>query len=456
MGDAHEFEIAIIGSGSGGGVAAHMLANQGKRVALIDKGAFGGECPRYGCMPTKALLESAKVFEIAKQAPQYGIRIGSLGASFAAMQVWAKKVVRESGLDDNVQTFVHEGITTLKGRAFFIDPHTVSIGDRRVSAKHFIVATGSTPRIPDIEGLTSVGFITHRDILELPRLPKSLFIIGAGTIGCEYAEFFSTFGTRVHIAETATRLLSGEDPEASKLVEQLFEAKGVHIHTSTTIEKIEGAHGRKTVTYRHGGESHTVTVEEIMVAVGRKPNVDLGLDNAGIRYSPRGITTNSLMRTSSKHIYAIGDATGGAMYTHTANYQARIAVYNLTHSKPLKATYHAIPHCTYVGYEVATVGYSEAALQTENIAYQVGHVPLSVVARSITSGHPHGFVKIFASHTGVILGGTIVAYRAGEMIHELTLAVQRSMKARDIADTVHAFPTWSEAIRVACAKISSL
>lgn len=451
---SNEFDIIIIGSGSGGGVAAHMLANQGKKVGLIDKGPFGGECSHYGCMPTKSLLESAKVYEIAKHAPAYGVRANSLTFNYPSIKARVEKVIRQSGFDDSVATFVHEGITTIRGRAHFIDEHTVSVADRRYKANTFIVATGSTPKTTEIPGLHHTGYITHREAVALEKLPKSIFIIGAGAIGAEYAEIFSTFGSRVHLCDASTRILSNEDHTASQLVQDMFENKGIRVHTSSEIIKVEGSKGRKTITYKENNTEHSVTVEEIMLTVGRKPNVDLGLSNAGVTYSPHsGIRVNKKLQTSSKHIYAIGDVTSKGMYTHVANYQARIAVYNILHKKRVAAEYHAIPRVTYLHTEVAAVGYGEEQLKSEGIAYQVGSASISVIARSITSGQNEGFVKVFASHTGVVLGASIVAPRAGEIIHELTLATQVGLKADKIANMVHAFPTWSEAVRVACAKI---
>lgn len=447
------FDLIVIGSGAGGGVAALIAAGKGKRVAIIENSTLGGLCPNYACVPTKALLQAAKVYESALSAPRYGIRATSVVFNYRSVKAWKDTAVLRTGASESRQAYVHENIVVLRGRAHFIDPWTITLGSKRLTASHFLVATGSHDIIPQIEGLNEAGFITYREAIDLTQPPRSIMIIGGGPVGCEFAQIFSAFGGRVHIAESATHLLAAEDSEVGTTVANVFSERGVTVHLKTKVISIHGTKNKKTVTLETNGKRHIVQVEEILVATGKAPNTDLGLENAGVKFGERGIITNEFMESSTKHIYAAGDVTGPYMFTHTATYQSRIAAHNMFSQKKAKASYHAIPRVTFVEPEAAAVGATENELKAQNIPYQVSMAPISIIGRANTSNHSTGFVKVLASHTGVLLGASIVAPRAGELIHELTVAIHHGLKASAISDTVHAFPTWSESVRVACGQI---
>lgn len=451
-----DYDLIVIGSGAGGGVTAHIAAGKGKKVAIIENDAIGGECPNFGCVPTKSLLQAAETYENAKNAAQFGVRATSVTFNYPSIKAWKDKAVFRTGVEDGKEAYVSDGITVLRGHAHFLSPWTISLKNQRFSAKQFLISTGTRNLLPPVPGLKEAGYITYREAIDLISPPKSLFVIGGGAIGCEFAQIFSTFGTKVHIAEFAPRLLAKEDKEVGELLGALFERRGISVHVGTKVTAVTKKAGRKVVTFEKDGESHSVSVEEVLVATGKAPNTDLGLENAGVKYDRRGIRTNTHMQTSAKHIYAAGDVVGPYMFTHMASYQSRIAAHNMYSRKKVSAKYNAVPRCIFVEPEIASVGLSEEELRSQNIAYQVGAVPISVVGRANTTNEFTGFVKVLASHTGVILGASIVAPRAGEMIHELGLAVHKGLKARDITEMIHAFPTWSEAIRVACSRIKSL
>lgn len=448
-----DFDVIIIGSGAGGGVAAHILAKKGKKIAIVEKEKYGGECPNYGCVPTKALLKAAETINEIKSAPNFGIKAKGVAINFHALNAWRAQAVSNTGVMDGKAVYESENITTLDGMAHFLDKWHISVNNKIYSAKKFLIASGTKSFVPPIPGLMDSGYITYREAIDLPTLPKSIFIIGGGAIGCEFAEIFAALGTKVHIAEFAPTLLAKEDAEVGKLIGALFNQKGILTYINSAVISVQKHVTQKKVTFNMNGTGHSIIVDEVLLTAGKAPNTDLGLENAGVKYSPKGIEVNEQMQTSAKHIFAAGDVTGLYMYTHTASYQSRIAAYNMFNKKKVRANYRAIPRCVFVLPEVASVGMTEEQVKKLKIPYQIGAVPTSIIGRANTSNQRNGFVKVIASHTGVLLGASIVAPRAGEMIHELTLAIQHNMKADAIAETIHAFPTWSEAVKIACQKI---
>lgn len=450
-----DFDVIVIGTGSGGGVGAHMLNKKGKKVAVVEQEKMGGECPNYGCIPTKALLQAAETLETVRRAEDFAIKVsGEPKVDYPALKAWKDKAVWNTGTHAGEASYKEDGVSVLKGHAHFIDPWTVNVGGKRYTASNFLIAAGTKDFIPPITGLEEAGYVGYREALDFTKPPQKLFVIGGGAIGCEFTEIFSTFGVEVHVAEFAERLLAKEDPEIGELVEALFEQKGVSVYTDSKVVKVEKKGAQKIVHVEKHGKVTKVAVDEILVAAGKVPNTDLGLENAGVKYDRRGIEVNREMQTSAEHIYAAGDITGGYMFTHTANYESRIAASNMFSNLKHRADYRAVPRCVFISPEVAAVGATEAELKAKGIRYQVGISATSWLGRANTSQQDTGFVKILADKKGRILGGSIVAPRAGEMIHELTLATQWKMKASKIVWTIHAFPTWNQAIRSAANKIT--
>lgn len=448
-----DFDLIVIGTGAGGGVAAHLAANRGKKVAVVEKEKIGGECPNYGCVPTKALLQAAEVYRTIKEAPDFGIQVGSVKPDFAAIHSWKNKAVRNTGTEDGLAAYRNDSITVLSGHAHFLSPWVVSVGKRRFSAHNFLIATGTHDLVPPIPGLQESGYIGYRQALDLTTMPKKLLVIGGGAIGCEFTHYFSTFGVQVDLVEFAPRLLSREDEEMGELARAIFEHDGVEVHTGSKVIKVEKKGQQKIVTIDRAGTHKKVTVDQILLAAGKQPNVDLGLENAGVEYNKRGIEVERTMQTSCPHIYAAGDVTGMYMFTHTASYQSRIAGLNMFSQLKHHADYRAVPRCVFLSPEFASVGLSEEELRSSKTKYQVAAVPIDIIGRSNVSQQDTGFVKILADKKGVILGASIVAPRAGEMIHELALAIQWRLKASKIDYTIHAYPTWSQAVRICASQI---
>lgn len=454
----YDFDLIVLGSGGGGSVAALIAAGAGKRVAIIEPDhTMGGECTNYGCVPTKSLLHAAGIYDAARRGQQFGIRSGTLTYNYPSIKAWKDLAVERTGSTDSKRLYEAEGIKVIEGAAHFIGPHEVSVNRRHVSAETFLIATGSHNTIPPIEGLEKTGYITFKEAVNLTRPPKSLFIVGAGAIGCEFAELFSIFGTKVHLADVTPRILSREDEEVSELVRDTFEReRGMNIMTNTKVLRIAKEGLAKRVYFQQGHSEKSMKVDEILIATGKMANVDIGLENAGVDYTPRGITVNELMQTTARHIYAAGDVVGPYNYTHTAIYQSRLAANNILHKQKIAADYRAIPRVIFLNPEVASVGLSEDECIKRDMKIRKAVAPVAIIGRANTSNVERGFVKVITDSKGILIGASIVSPRAGEVIHELTLAIQMRMSAQDVANTIHAFPTWSEAVRIACSKVARI
>lgn len=453
---SYDFDLIVIGSGAGGGIAAHLAANEGKKVGIIESGQIGGQCPNFSCIPTKALLRAAETLETVQSASRFGIRPSAVTFNYRSVQAWKEKAIHATGAQDETSAFKSENISIIKGAAHFIGPWTVSVGIRHYSAHKFLIATGSKPFIPDITGLVETGFITYKEAGNLLRLPKSVFIIGGGATAYEYAQIFSTFGSRVHIAESGAHLLSRDDPEVGDCIAATLEHRGVRVHSAARVLHVSGSKTRKIVTFEQHGQQHRVAAEEVMVASGKTPNVDIGLENTGVYFTDDGVRVNRFMQTNKDHIFAAGDVTGSHLSTHVGMHESRTAVHNMYHHKQIPVDYSAIPRIVYGSPEVAIVGKTERELKLTGQPYQTAIAPIGILGKSITSNYTAGFVKITATHTGILLGASIVAPHASELISELTFAIQHHHYACDIANTIHPFPTWSEAIRIAAGNIKCI
>ena len=450
----YDYDLIVLGSGAAGSVAAHIGASTGKRVAIVEAQAFGGDCTNYADIPTKAMLHVANLYDETMRATRFGIRSSTIGYNYPSIRAWKETAIRRTGAAQSRQSFEREGINVLKGDAHFISEHEVSIGRRHYSAESFYIATGADNLLPPIKGLEEVKYLTTYNALDLLRPPKSLFIIGAGGSGCELANLFSVFGTRITMADIASRLLPREDEQVSQFVQNHF-AKYRHIQMlpSTKITHVEKETVLKRVHFTQGTNARSVKVDEILLATGKAPRVDIGLENAGVEYTAKGITVNEFMQTTAKHIFAGGDVVGPHMFTHTAIYQSRIAMHNLFHRQKTMVDYRAVPRVYYLEPEIAAVGLTEEDAIKYATKYRTATTPISIIGRANISDEGEGFVKVIASPEGRLLGASIASPHAGEMIHELALAIQAGLTAQDVANTIHAFPTWSEAVRAACGKV---
>ncbi len=450
----YDYDLIVIGSGAGGSVAADIVAAAGKRVAIVESDLMGGQCPNYGCVPSKAMLEAAKVLNASKSADAFGIRTSMAGFNYPSVKAWKDLAIKRTGVESSAKYYQSKGIGVYHGNAHFISPHEITVNRRHLSAENFLIATGSHWASLSVPVSERVTLYNARTILDLPKPPKSLFIIGGGAEGVEFAELFASFGSKVYIAEEAPRLLPKEDQEVSQLVEAvLAKRRSVHILTKAKITGVSVDVLNPVVEFLRGGQQHSVKADMVLVATGKQPTVDVGLENAGVEYTARGIDTNEYLQTNVKHIYAAGDVLGQHMYTHVGVYESRIVANNILQKHKVVPNYKAVPRVTFVNPEVASVGMSEEDCLKRDLRIKTSIVPINVIGRANVSNAMDGFVKVITDKNGVLLGASVVSVGAGEVIHELGLAIQHGLTAQQVSETLHAFPTWSEAVRVACAKI---
>lgn len=452
----HEFDydLIVIGSGAGGSLAATIAAEKGKRVAIIESGVFGGEAANFSDVPINALLHAANIYDEAKHAGRFGLRSSMIGYNYPSIRDWKDLAVRRTGAGGNRRYYENRGINTFCGSAHFLSPNEISVNRRHLSASSFLIATGAVWVAPNVPGLANTAYFTPRDIFETIRPPKTLLIIGGGESGVEIAQLMAIFGTKVYIAEQSDRILPVRDKEVGETIARILtDQKGVTCLTYSKVVAVEKDGFAKRVILSRAGTEKSIRVDEILVAAGRMPTMDLGLENAGVKYTENGITVNNFLQTSNSHIYAAGDCIGHNSHTHTALLESQVAVNNIFRRSKISLDYLSIPEVVFTNPGIASVGLSEEACLKRRMSVKTAVAPINIIARSNTSDCSEGFVKIIVNGHGVIVGASIVAPHAGEMIQELVLAVQFEMTAKDIANTPHAFLTWSEAIRVAASKL---
>ena len=445
-----DYNLIVIGSGAAGSPAASIAAQAGKKVAVIEKDVFGGESPNWGDIPIKSLLHAAQLYDEAKLGSRFGIRSNTLGYNFLSLKKWKDTAVRRTGAGNNRNYYEKQGIATFQSPAHFLSPHEISVSRRHLSAEQFLIATGSTWAMPDIPGIKNIRYHTPRTILDISRLPKTLLVLGGAANGLEYSQLFASLGTKVFIIERAARLLPDEDEEAGLLLAKtLSESKGVSVLTESKILSLQKDGLGNRVKYLRGGVEKSFRVDEILVTTGRAPTVDIGLENASVAYTPKGINVNNYLQTSARHIFAAGDVLGTKKHLHTALLESRVVAYNLLHKQKQAVDYTASPNITFTHPGVASAGLSEDDCIKRDLNIKIGLAPLKMIARSNTSDYRDGFVKIIARRDNTVIGGTIVAPHAGEMIHEISLAIKYELTTNEVANTPHAFLSWSEAIRLA-------
>lgn len=458
-----KFDVVVIGAGPGGYVAAIKAAQAGKRVGLIEKEALGGVCLNWGCIPTKALIKSAEVYESIKEAGAYGIKVGSVAADFSAIIARSRAVA--DGMSKGIDYLMRKnGINVIFGSASFVsDSHlevTRADGTTEfVHGTHIILAAGHRPRTFPNLPIDGERVFHYRQAMNLPTQPASLLCIGAGAIGMEFAYFYNAIGTEVHVVEVAEHVLPLEDSEVAKKVGDSFRKRGVQIHVGKKVDKLEvGADGVAVhivdaAAPSPDGEADVIEVERVLVAVGMAPNTaGLGLANAGIICDERGfVQVDAFMRTTAACVYAIGDIVGGKLLAHKASYEGEIAVAHLT-GHPEPADYSQVPACTYCHPQVASVGLSERAAKEAGQAVIIGRFDFQASGKAKAIGDYDGFVKlVFSQEHLQLLGAHIVGPDSTELLSELSIALRLESTAEELATTIHAHPTLSEAVMEAAA-----
>lgn len=438
---AVEYDIIIIGGGSGGLVIASAAAQLKAKVALVERDRLGGDCLWFGCVPSKSFIHTSRVAYEVKNAARFGIKTQPPEIEFAKAMGHVHQVIKNIEPHDSPERFRGLGVEVIFGNGKFIDDKIFEVNGQHLTARAFVISTGSRPVIPPIEGLKEAGFLTNEQIFSLTELPKSLAIIGAGPIGCELGQSFSRLGTQVTMISSRNQILPKEDPEVALVLEQQLELEGVKILRQARAEKVEVVEGKKQLT----AASHTITVDEILVSAGRTPNVEsLNLEAAGVEVAKHGIKVNKKLQTTNPKIYACGDVIGGYQFTHVAAYEAVVVLTNALFFPFSKADYRVIPWATFTDPELARVGMTEEqARKRYGKKIHVLKQPFAEVDRAQAEGATVGFAKIITLGNGQILGAHLVGPSAGELIHEVVLAMSKKLPVSALTG-IHIYPTLSE------------
>ncbi|MAM95068.1 FAD-dependent oxidoreductase [Parvibaculum sp.] len=437
-------DICVIGAGSGGLSVAAGAAQMGARTVLIERDAMGGDCLNTGCVPSKALLAAAKQAYRMGAGEPFGIAPVEAKVDFAKVHEHVHGVIGTIAPNDSVARFEGLGVTVIKDYARFRDGSTVLAGNAEIAARRFVIATGSRASAPPIPGLDKVPFYTNENIFENKECPAHLIVIGGGPIGMEMAQAHRRLGARVTVLEGA-RVLSREDPELSAVVVDRLRRDGVEILEGAKVLSVSGAENNIAVEIVHGQETRRIEGSHLLVATGRRPNVeDLGLEKAGVEYTERGLKLDERLRTTNKRIFGIGDVTGGLQFTHVANYHAGIVIRNALFRVPARADHHAVPWVTYTDPELAHVGETEEEARKRYSKINVLRWHMAENDRAQAERETEGVIKVITDSHARVLGATIVGPHAGELILPWVLAKSNALKLSAMASVIVPYPTLSE------------
>ena len=436
-----DYDLAIIGAGSAGLTAARFAARLGKRVALIEANRVGGDCTWTGCVPSKTLLHAARVAHTVRNGGKYGVHAGALHIDFPAVMSRIRRVIEQLHAAESPARLRAEGIDVIEARAAFADSRTVMAGGRSINAKRFLIATGASPVIPAVPGLTETTGLTYANFWQLESLPSRLVIVGGGLIGCELAQACQRLGSQVTLVEAQPNILPDDEPEVSDTIAGALQRDGVDLRRSAPLESARGnGEGSVTITVAGGRSIHG---DGLLIAAGRRPNVGgLGLESAGIDYGSGGIVVDDCLRTGARNVYAAGDCVGGFQFTHYAGFQGAMAVRNMMWPGGSSGRPAGPPRATFTDPEAAQVGYTEAqARQRYGDKVRVAMVPMTSIDRAVTDDCPDGFIKAVYRDNGTVLGATVVGRQAAEALQGWAIATERNLKMGDVARVMQAYPT---------------
>ncbi len=447
---APRYNLVVIGGGTAGLVTAAGAAGLGAKVALVEKHLLGGDCLNVGCVPSKALLRAARAVAETRRAGEFGVRVGGeITVDFPAVMERMRRLRADISPHDSAARFRELGVDVFIGSAEFTGPDTVRVGDRSLRFAKGVIATGARAAAPPIPGLQDVPYLTNESLFSLTELPKRLGIIGAGPIGCEMAQAFARFGSEVFLIEATHGILPREDRDAAEIVRAAMEREGVKLLCCGKALKLAKDPNGVRLQVESHGQSYDVSVDRLLVAVGRAPNVEgLGLETVGVEFDKKGVKVNDRLQTANPRIYACGDICSPYQFTHAADFMARIVIQNALFKGRAKASSLIIPWATYTSPEIAHLGLYEQEAKVKGIAVDTFTQELSKVDRAILDGETEGFVRVHVRKgTDEIVGATVVAAHAGEMIGELSLAMKGGLGLNTIGAAIHPYPTQAEAIR---------
>jgi pyruvate/2-oxoglutarate dehydrogenase complex dihydrolipoamide dehydrogenase (E3) component len=444
-----QYDLTIIGAGSGGLTAARLAASLGANVLLIDKERLGGDCLNYGCVPSKSLIHVAQVAQQARGAAKLGLLPAKLDVDMAQVSHYIQGVIERVAENEKVSTV---GVTVKFGSVSFNSASELTLNGELVSSRTTVIATGSRPLVPRIEGLEEVGYLTNEDVFHLVHLPASLVVVGGGPIGVELGQAFERLGVDVTIIEGLDRILPKEDPEVSATLTDVLTSEGITIVPNAVFVKASRNGDKKVVTAKQGDKLLTFEVEEILLTLGRQPNVEgLNLEAAGVTYDHQGIKVDEYLQTSVPHILAIGDVIGGYLFSHVAAYQAGIAVRNaLVPIGKKKVDYRVVPWSIFTDPEVARVGMIPDEAEKQYKQIRIVKFPWAEIDRAQAEGETTGFIKfVLAGKKDKLVGAHMIGAHAGELLGELALAMRHHLGLNDLLNTIHAYPTMNTGIQQA-------
>jgi pyruvate/2-oxoglutarate dehydrogenase complex dihydrolipoamide dehydrogenase (E3) component len=449
---ASRYNLVVIGGGTAGLVTAAGAAGLGAKVALVERHLLGGDCLNVGCVPSKALIRAARAATDARSAARFGVEIkGEVSVNFPAVMERMRRLRAEISPHDSAARFRELGIDVFIGHARFSGPDTVQVGDKTLRFSKAVIATGARAAAPPLPGMKDIPFLTNETVFSLTELPKKLGMIGAGPIGCELAQAFARFGSEVFLVEAEHGILPREDRDAAEIVQAAMLREGVKLLCcGKELRLSKDGKGVRLQVESHG-KSYDVLVDQLLVAVGRAPNVEgLGLESVGVQFDKKGVKVNDRLQTKNSRIYACGDICSPYQFTHAADFMARIVIQNALFKGSKRVSELIIPWSTYTSPEVAHVGLYEKEAKEKGIEGETFTQELNDVDRAVLDGESEGFVRVHVRKgTDKILGATIVAAHAGDMISEITLAMNAKLGLKTIGAAIHPYPTQTEAVRKA-------
>lgn len=441
-----EYDICVVGGGAAGLVVAAEGANLGAKVILVEKNGLGGDCLRYGCVPSKALLHCAKVAQTMRRAERFGISSCVPVVDMAAVMERIQRVIRAIEVHDSPERFRALGVELISGHGRFCNPSTLAVNGRMITARNFVLATGSRAAMPDIPGLDQVPCLTNENVFALRENIPSMIVLGGGPIGVEMAQAFSRLGSRVSLVNRSQQLLPNEDSDLASVVSNRISAEGVKLYQGYSSVRVENTDdGVRLWLAAPDGSEKKIEAHRLLLATGRRPNIDdLGLEQAGIELLHGRIVAGKNLRTSNRRVWVCGDAAGGHQFSHVAEHHARVVLRNILFHFPATVEERVIPWCTFTDPELARVGMSEREARLSGIAHRVYTFPFTDIDRAQTDDETEGFVKILTTPRGHLLGAAIVGPHAGELIHEYALAMAAKIRLSSLSGMLHVYPTMAQ------------
>lgn len=445
-----DYNLVVIGAGSAGLVSAYVATTLNAKVALIEANKMGGECLNTGCVPSKALIRSARILHYVKRAQEFGFNSAEVSWDFKDVMARVHNIIAKIAPHDSLERYTQLGVECIIGKAKVVDRYTIKVDDRTLTTKNIIIAAGAAPFVPDLPGINQVDYLHSDNIWQLQELPKRLAVVGSGPIGCELAQCFRRFGCEVTLIGRRPTLLPREDHEVGEYICKHFSSEGINILRGYQADNIVVEDKQPFLVCNKGDRQIKIAFDRVLLALGRKPNITgYGLEELGVKLRHNGtIAADPFMRTNYSNIYVCGDITGPYQFTHVAAHQAWYAVLNSLFSpfSRFKVNYNVIPWCTFTDPEIAHVGLNETTAQAQKIPCEITRYELNDLDRAICDSEDKGFVKVLTKPgKDTILGATIVGHNASNYINEFVLAMQHGLGLNKILSTIHIYPTLSEA-----------